>query len=109
MQKYELFLKLARVSPKKTQKKCIFGYLGAFSSEKRGDFDAFSRFSCLGLSRKNVSIVVQRNDCAMILEDFDGISMIFRSIYIIILCILKASLGRRTKVKSVHLHTHLYI
>ena len=81
MQKYELFLKLARVSPKKMQKKCIFGYLGAFSSEKRGDFDAFSRFSCLGLSRKNVSIVVQRNDCAMILEDFDGISMTFRRLY----------------------------
>ena len=35
MQKYELFLKLARVSPKKTQKKCIFGCSGAFLSEKR--------------------------------------------------------------------------
>ena len=44
MQKYELFLKLARVSPKKMQKKCILGYSGAFSSEKRGDFGAFSNY-----------------------------------------------------------------
>lgn len=44
MQKYELFLKLARVSPKKMQKKCIFGYSGAFSSEKKRDFDAFSGY-----------------------------------------------------------------
>ena len=34
MQKYELFLKLARVSPKKMQKKCIFSCFEAFSSEK---------------------------------------------------------------------------
>lgn len=45
MQKYELFLKLARVSPKKTQKKCIFGCSGAFSSEKREVSTRFRDFS----------------------------------------------------------------
>ena len=38
MQKYELFLKLARVSPKKMRKKRIFGCFGAFPSEKSERF-----------------------------------------------------------------------
>lgn len=79
MQKYELFLKLARVSPKKTQKKCIFGYSGAFSSEKKRGFDAISRFfewlsSCCWVIVKKESI----NNCATIVEDFDCISMTFQ-------------------------------
>lgn len=72
MQKYELFLKLARVSQKKMRKKCIFGYSGAFSSEKSERF------------RRNFEIfrvVVEKeciNDCATIVEEFDCISMIFQ-------------------------------
>lgn len=72
MQKYELFLKLARVSPKKMRKKCIFGYSRAFSSEKSERF------------RRNFEIfrvVVEKeciNDCATIVEEFDCISMTFQ-------------------------------
>lgn len=80
MQKYELFLKLARVSPKKMQKKCIFGCSGAFSSEKKRGFDAFSRFfECL--LRRNVSTIVEEFNCIsmMFQRHFYNLSVYFES------------------------------
>lgn len=78
MQKYELFLKLARVSPKKMQEKCIFGCSGAFSSEKRGDFDAISRF-VEWLSSDCQEGVYQQlcNDCRRVRLHLDDISKTF--------------------------------
>ncbi len=80
MQKYELFLKLARVSPKKMQKKCIFGCSGAFSSEKKRGFDTFSRFF-EWLLRRNVSTIVEEFDCISMTfqRHFYNLSMYFES------------------------------
>ena len=110
MQKYELFLKLARVSPKKMQKKCIFGYLGAFSSEKRGDFDAFSRFfewlsSCWRVIVKKESI----NNCATIVEEFNCIPMMFQRHFYNLSMYLEGSSRVTHQAKSEHEHIHLYI
>lgn len=79
MQKYELFLKLARVSPKKMQKKCIFGCFEAFSSEKKRGFDALSRF--FEWLSSGYRVIVKKesiNDCATIVEEFDCISLMFQ-------------------------------
>lgn len=79
MQKYELFLKLARVSPKKMQKKCIFGCSGAFSSEKKRGFDTFSRF--FEWLSSGYRVIVKKesiNDCATNVEEFNCISMMFQ-------------------------------
>ena len=72
MQKYELFLKLARVSPKKNAEKVHFRLFGGFFKRKKGRF------------RRNFEIfrvVIEKeciNDCATIVEEFDCISMTFQ-------------------------------
>ena len=72
MQKYELFLKLARVSPKKNAEKVHFRLFGGFFKRKKGRF------------RRNFEIfrvVIEKeciNDCATIVEEFDCISMMFQ-------------------------------
>lgn len=83
MQKYELFLKLARVSPKKTQKKCIFGCFGAFSSKKKRGIDAFSRFVELLSSDCQEGIYQQLcNDCRRVRLHPDDVSKTFlESVY----------------------------
>jgi len=105
MQKYELFLKLARVSPKKMQKKCIFGYSGAFSSEKREVSTRFQDFS------SGYRVIVKKesiNDCATIVEEFNCISMTFRYLYHQTMYF--EGFSRAThQAKSVHEHIHLYI
>ena len=82
MQKYELFLKLARVSPKKMQKKCIFGYLGAFPSEKSERFRrVFEIFRVVGelLASDCQEGVYQQlcNDCRRVRLHPDDVSKTF--------------------------------
>ena len=72
MQKYELFLKLARVSPKKNAEKVHFWLFWSIFKRKKERF------------RRNFEIfrvVVEKeciNDCATIVEEFDCISMTFQ-------------------------------
>lgn len=84
MQKYELFLKLARVSPKKMQKKCIFGYLGAFPSEKserfRCVFEIFRVVGELMLSDCKEGVYQQLcNDCRRVRLHPDDVSAFISS------------------------------
>ena len=72
MQKYELFLKLARVSPKKMQKKCIFGCIEAFSSEKSERFRRVFEIFRVVVEKESI------NNCATIVEEFNCISMMFQ-------------------------------
>ena len=72
MQKYELFLKLARVSPKKMQKKCIFGCFEAFSSEKSERFRRVFEIFRVVVEKESI------NNCATIVEEFNCISMMFQ-------------------------------
>ena len=72
MQKYELFLKLARVSPKKMQKKCIFGCFEVFSSEKSERFRRVFEIFRVVVEKESI------NNCATIVEEFNCISMMFQ-------------------------------
>lgn len=102
MQKYELFLKLARVSPKKMQKKCIFGCFGVFSSEKKERFRRVFEIFRVVVEKECI------NDCATIVEEFDCISMMFRRLYHQIMYF--EGFSRAThQTKSEHEHIHLYI
>ena len=109
MQKYELFLKLARVSPKKNAEKVHFLLFWSIFKRKKRGIDAFSRF--FERLSSDYRVIVKKesiNDCATIVEGFDCISMTFRYLYHQIMY-FEGFFQATHQAKSVHEHIHLYI
>ena len=111
MQKYELFLKLARVSPKKMQKKCIFGYSGAFSSEKRERFRRnFEIFRVIveWLSSDCQEGVYQRlcDECRRVQLHLDDVSKTFLESFYVSRRLLAGEAPRRKA--STNISTYIY-
>lgn len=100
MQKYELFLKLARVSPKKMQKKCIFGCFEAFSSEKSERFRRIFEIFRVVVEKECI------NDCRRVRLHLDDVSKTFLESFYVSRRLLAGDAPRRKACTSIS--TYIY-